>query len=48
MNLEIMAFGEITVNATDKNPVLGKTKNTYYKIISRQTRRIQVCLRIHR
>jgi hypothetical protein len=46
-NLEAMAFERITVNATYKNPALGKTNNTYYKIISQETKRIHMCPRIH-
>jgi hypothetical protein len=36
--MEAMALGEIAVNITDENPALGKTHNTYYTIISRETK----------
>jgi hypothetical protein len=39
--MKAMALGEIEVNITDENPASGKTNNTYYKIISRETKTIQ-------
>jgi hypothetical protein len=39
--MKAMALGEIEVNITDENPVLGNIKNTYYKIIFRETKIIQ-------
>jgi cytochrome c oxidase assembly protein Cox11 len=34
--METIAFGEITVIIGEENLVLGKTNNTYHKIISRK------------
>jgi hypothetical protein len=45
--MKAMALGEIEVNITDENPVLGNIKNTYHEIISRETKTIQQCPRIH-
>jgi hypothetical protein len=36
----LAGLGETAVNIPDESPALGKTKNTYYKIISRETKTV--------
>jgi len=37
---KLAGLGEIAVNIRDESPAFGKTNNTYYKIISKETKTV--------